>query len=126
MGIIRLSTNDNRDSDVEYGESHFNYFEDNHQGRHTTTLEQQEQEQFDCVYSDASKYYSLEELVDRNLYTLKQKHGIFSILFSFVQTMILLVMMIMCEIAPMNINRKLFLDHFQNIIISLLTRKSRN
>lgn len=62
------------------------------------------------MYDDKSQqYYTLEELVDQDIYTVKQKAGYFAIGFSVLQTVILAVMMIECSVAPLNINREYLL-----------------
>ncbi len=64
----------------------------------------------DIMYDDKSQqYYTLEELVDQDIYTVKQKAGYFAIGFSVLQTVILAVMMIECSVAPLNINREYLL-----------------
>ena len=61
----------------------------------------------DLMYDDKSQqYYTLDELVDKNIYAVKQDAGYFAILFSLVQTLILAVMMIECSVAPLDINRE--------------------
>jgi hypothetical protein len=61
----------------------------------------------DLIYNDtAQEYYTLDELVDQEIYIVKQRMGYFSIAISVIQTAILATMMIMCSIAPLNINRK--------------------
>lgn len=62
----------------------------------------------DLVYNDQTQqYYSLDELVDQNIYVVKQNVGYLAVGFGIVQTVILIVMMLECGIAPLNINRKL-------------------
>lgn len=59
------------------------------------------------MYDDrAQQYFSLEELVDQNIYIVRQKAGYCAILFSILQTLILAVMMLECSVAPLNINRE--------------------
>jgi len=49
-------------------------------------------------------YYSLEDLVEEDIYKLKQKRAYFSIFFSLIQTLVLIAMMIKCSVAPFRIN----------------------
>ena len=59
------------------------------------------------VYNhDAQEYYSLEELVDKQIYVTRQQTAYFAIAFSILQTIVLAAMMIECSVAPLNINRK--------------------
>lgn len=48
--------------------------------------------------------YALMELDGKPIYIVKQSRGYLSILFSMTQTMILLIMMVQCGIAPMKMN----------------------
>ena len=50
------------------------------------------------------KYYTMDELLAQDIYKVRQTNGPCSIFFSAVQTLILLIMMIQCSIAPLNIN----------------------
>ena len=118
----RNSSNNNR-RDLEAGD----YFEDNayyeddirrqkrnrsFKRQHSSSSRSQkkkEQTVDDLLYNDdAQQYYTLEELVDQNIYVVKQPVGYLSIAFSIVQTVVLALMMIMCSVAPLNINRKLY------------------
>lgn len=59
----------------------------------------------DLLYDDeAQQYYTLDELVDKNIYKVRQSYGTLSIGFAIVQTIILAAMMIMCSVAPLNVN----------------------
>lgn len=49
-------------------------------------------------------YYTLDELVDQKIYITRQETAPFAKLFSWVQFMILVIMMIQCKVAPLNIN----------------------
>lgn len=62
------------------------------------------QEQLKEFEPPDNDYMSIEELVDDEVYVVKQEKGHFSIYFSMVQTLVLTVMMIQCTIAPLNIN----------------------
>lgn len=50
------------------------------------------------------EYYTHEELANDDIYIVKQNYGTFSILFSVVQSLIMIIMMIQCSIAPLEIN----------------------
>jgi len=50
------------------------------------------------------QFYTIDELVDQEIYVVRQSAGHFSIGFSVLQTVILGAMMIMCGIAPLQIN----------------------
>jgi len=50
------------------------------------------------------EYYTLEELVEEKIYLTRQDSAPFAKLFSWVQFFILIIMMIQCKIAPLNIN----------------------
>jgi len=64
----------------------------------------------DLIYNhEEQQYYSLEELVDNDIYVVKQKVGYLALGYSLIQTIILIAMMMKCGIAPLNINRKCFL-----------------
>jgi len=49
-------------------------------------------------------YLDIEELVEEEVYIVKQKKGYLSLAFSMVQTLVLLAMIIECSIAPFAIN----------------------
>lgn len=49
-------------------------------------------------------YDDLEEMIEDEVYIVKQNKGYFSIAFSMVQTVVLAAMMIQCSIAPLQIN----------------------
>ncbi len=73
----------------------------------------------DLVYNDETQqYYSLDELVDQNIYVVKQKVGYLAVGFGIVQTVILILMMVECGIAPLNINRKL-IDAFMKLFVMI-------
>ena len=54
--------------------------------------------------SDEDVYYSLDELIEENVYKLKQSRAYLSIAFSLTQTIVLIAMMVRCSIAPFRIN----------------------
>jgi len=49
-------------------------------------------------------YYTLEELVEEKIYITRQDSAPFAKLFSWAQFLILVIMMIQCKVAPLNIN----------------------
>ena len=49
-------------------------------------------------------YIEMDELIERNLYAVEQKHAYLSVLLSVVQTVVLAVMMIQCSIATFALN----------------------
>jgi hypothetical protein len=49
-------------------------------------------------------YYSIDELVEDDLYRLRQQRAYLSIAFSLVQTVVLIAMMVKCGVAPFRIN----------------------
>ena len=53
---------------------------------------------------EPEKYYTMDELLEYDIYKVRQSNGPCSIGFSAVQTIVLLAMMIQCKIAPLNIN----------------------
>ena len=118
MGNKQSSYNNQDDQiDIESRLAYDDYFEGNpkaqHDSRSSKFIRKHKSNNMshssidDLIYDDkAQQYYSLDELVDQNIYIVKQKAGYFSIGFSLVQTLILVVMMIECSVAPLNINRK--------------------
>jgi len=54
--------------------------------------------------SDDECYYSLDDLVQDDIYKLKQSRPYLSIAFSLVQTIVLIAMMVKCSVAPFRIN----------------------
>lgn len=50
------------------------------------------------------EYHHFDEEEENEVYVVKQKHGYLSILFSATQTIILVVMMVQCGVAPMSMN----------------------
>jgi|AntRauTorckE5430_2_1112549.scaffolds.fasta_scaffold17380_4 hypothetical protein len=53
---------------------------------------------------DSDDFVDAEKLADEEVYIVKQKKGWLSLGFSMVQTIVLIVMMIQCTIAPFQIN----------------------
>ena len=53
---------------------------------------------------ERDEYLDIEELVEEDVYIVKQKKGYLSLAFSMVQTLVLLAMIIECSLAPFAIN----------------------
>ena len=64
-------------------------------------------------------YYSLDELVEEEIYIVKQKRGYLAYAFSIVQTIILIIMMWQCSIAPLEINPMIGPGKFFSILLCL-------
>ena len=45
-----------------------------------------------------------QEEQEQEIYVVKQRYGVLSILFSIVQTVVLIIMMVQCGVAPLNVN----------------------
>eukprot|EP00548_Thalassiothrix_antarctica_P008999 CAMPEP_0194137860 /NCGR_PEP_ID=MMETSP0152-20130528/7689_1 /TAXON_ID=1049557 /ORGANISM="Thalassiothrix antarctica, Strain L6-D1" /LENGTH=297 /DNA_ID=CAMNT_0038835037 /DNA_START=44 /DNA_END=937 /DNA_ORIENTATION=+ len=56
------------------------------------------------TFSEDDYYSNIEALADNNVYPMRQKRGYLSILFSIMQILILLLMMIKGGLAPLNVN----------------------
>lgn len=85
-----------------------NYEQMNDQVRNTqTNVRQSHPNSMKKQTSNVSSYFETEpsiDVPDDAPYVVKQRHGYLAVLFSFAQTIILILMMVKCGVAPLRIN----------------------